>query len=123
MVLAMPAGLFAMLIGSEGLALAGIAVFLFATCMPWGCAAAAVQEITPNQMRGQLAAIYLFAINIVGLGFGPTVVATLTDGYFQSDAAIGQSIALAIAITAPLAMMVLLIARRPYREAVARVDF
>jgi MFS family permease len=123
MVLAMPAGLFAMLIGSEGLALAGIAVFLFATCMPWGCAAAAVQEITPNQMRGQLAAIYLFAINIVGLGFGPTVVATLTDGYFQSDAAIGQSIALAIAITAPLAILVLLIARRPYREAVARVDF
>ena len=123
MALALPFGIGGLLASTEWLALSGIAIFLFATCMPWGCAAASIQEITPNQMRGQLAAIYLFAINIVGLGFGPTAVALLTDGFFASDAAIGKSIALSTAIAAPLSILVLMLARRPYREALGRIDF
>jgi hypothetical protein len=82
-----------------------------------------VQEITPNQMRGQLSAVYLFFLSLVGMGVGPTVVATFTDTLFKSDAAIGSSIALTIAIAAPLSAVLLWLARRPYREALERVDF
>ena len=121
--IAVPFGLIGTLASSQWLALAGIGVFLFATCMPWGCAPAALQEITPNQMRGQVSAIYLFFINLFGMGLGPTAVAFCTDSVFRNDAALGQSLALTMAVAAPLSALVLWCARRPYREAVARIDF
>jgi MFS family permease len=121
--IATPCGFIFALTESQWVALAGIALFLFGTCMPWGCAAAAVQEITPNQMRGQLSAIYLFCINFLGLGFGPTAIAFFTDSVFGNDAAIGLSIAATTAVTVPLAAIVLFLARKPYREALDRVDF
>jgi MFS family permease len=121
--LAVPFGLFAMLSGSPWLALGGIGLFLFATCMPWGCAAAAMQEITPNQLRGQVSAIYLFGLNFLGLGFGPTLIAFFTDSVFQDDAAVGLSIAAVTVIAAPISAVVLMLARKPYREALARVNF
>lgn len=123
LVIAVPFGLLGMLTASEWVALAGVGMFLFGTCMPWGCAAAAVQEITPNQMRGQLSAIYLFCINFFGMGFGATLIAFFTDSVFGNDLAVGLSIATVIVITAPLSVLVLLLARKPYREALDRIDF
>lgn len=119
----LPAGLFAMLIGSDMLALAGVFFFLFGCSMPYGGAVAALQDITPNQMRGQVSAIYLFSLSFFGMGLGPTFVAFLTDNLFRSDAAVGHSLAVMLAITAPLSAIVLALARRPYRAVLARVDF
>lgn len=121
--IAVPFGLIGMLTGSQWIAIGGIGLFLFGTCMPWGCAAAAMQEITPNQMRGQISAIYLFSINFFGMGFGATLIALFTDSVFGDDAAVGLSIATVMVIAAPLSAMVLMLARKPYREAVARIDF
>ena len=39
----------------------------------------------PNNMRGQASAIYLFVVNFVGLGIGPSAVAILTDYVFRGD--------------------------------------
>jgi MFS family permease len=121
--LSLPAGIAATFANSPTLALTLFGLFLFGCAMPWGGAAAAVQEITPNQMRGQLSAVYLFFLSLVGMGVGPTVVAYFTDNLFKSDAAIGNSIALTIAIAAPVSAVLLWLARRPYREALERVDF
>ena len=121
--ISLPAGIAATFAGTATLALALFGLFLFGCAIPWGAAAAAVQEITPNQMRGQVSAIYLFFLSLVGMGVGPTIVAYFTDNLFKSDAAIGSSIALTIAIAAPLSALLLWIARRPYREALERLDF
>jgi MFS family permease len=121
--LAVPFGVAGMFAPTGGLAMAGIALFLFATCMPWGCAAAAMQEITPNQMRGQISAIYLFFLNFIGLAFGPTLIALFTDGVYGNDQAVGLSIASVMVIAAPISAAILMLARRPYREALARIDF
>ena len=121
--IAMPSGIAACLVGSPKVALGLFAIFLFGCAMPWGSAVAALQEITPNQMRGQVSAIYLFCLSLFGMGVGPTVVARFTDGYFADDMALGQSIALTIGVTAPIAALLLWLARRPYREALERVDF
>jgi MFS family permease len=121
--IATPGGVFGALAGSGSLALAGIFVFLFGCAMPYGGAAAALQAITPNQMRGQVSAIYLFSLSFIGMGIGPTVVAFFTDHVFGNDAAIGQSLAATMLLSAPLAAVVLWLARRPYRETLARVDF
>ena len=57
----------------------------FTLAMPFGVAPAAIQEMMPNRMRGQAAAIYLFVVNLIGLGLGPTAVALCTDYVFCHD--------------------------------------
>ena len=39
----------------------------------------------PNQMRGQASAVYLFVINLIGLGLGPWVLPLLTDFLFEAE--------------------------------------
>lgn len=67
---------------------------VFATAMPFGAGAAAIQEIMPNRMRGQASAIYLFIVNLIGLGLGPSAVAVCTDYVFHDDAMLRYSLAI-----------------------------
>ena len=93
---------------------------VFALGMPFGAAPAAIVAIVPNQMRGQTAAIYLFIVNLVGLGLGPTAVALVTDYVFANDAALRWSILL-VGTVANLAAIALLAAGlKPYRETLRR---
>lgn len=121
--IATPGGIAGALAGSAPLALAGVFVFLFGCAMPYGGAVAALQAITPNQMRGQVSAIYLFSLSFFGMGFGPTVVAFFTDHIFGRDDAIGYSLALMMLVSAPVSAIILWLSRYPYRDTLARVDF
>ncbi|WP_286828282.1 spinster family MFS transporter [Kordiimonas sp. UBA4487] len=58
-----------------------------------------IQFATPNRMRAQVSAIYLLVVNLIGLGFGPTAVALITDYVFGDTMAVGWSI-MATAIVA-----------------------
>ena len=120
---ALPCGVLATFAGTANQAMALFGLFLFGCAMPWGGAVAALQEITPNQMRGQISAVHLFCLSLFGLGLGPTMVASFTDHLFHNDLALGKSIALTIAIAGPISAVLLLLARRPYREALAAIDF
>jgi MFS family permease len=53
---------------------------------------AALMQVTPARMRGQAGAVYLFAINLIGLGLGPTAVALFTDYVFHDVDRVGYSI-------------------------------
>ena len=55
----------------------------FFASMPFGVAPAALQEMMPNNLRGQMSAIYLFVINLIGLAVGPLVLALMTDYVFD----------------------------------------
>jgi len=57
-----------------------------------GVAAAAIQEIMPNRMRGVASALLILAQNLLGLTLGPTGVALLTDYVFQDELALGWSL-------------------------------
>lgn len=88
----------------------------FGLAMPFGVAPAAIQEIMPNALRSQASAIYLFLVNLIGLGLGPTAVALCTDYLFGNDLAIRYSLALAL----PAALVVgcvLLITGLPHYRA------
>jgi hypothetical protein len=89
--------------------LGGLAVATFFILAPFGLAPVAIQAMTPNEMRGQISALYLFSINILGLGLGSTVVGLITDFLFQDEAKVGWSISLAIGIEVPLAILFMLI--------------
>ena len=79
----------------------GIAfVIFFATAaLPIGAGASALQQLTPNRMRATLSAVYLFIVNLIGLGAGPTVAAFIGDTFFPFETGIRY----AIAIVSPLA--------------------
>jgi MFS family permease len=79
-------------VDGRSLALALMIPALFTSGMPWGAAAAAVQEMTPSPMRAQATAVYLFVINLIGLGVGPSAVGYLTEYVFRDDAAVRYSL-------------------------------
>ena len=116
-------GVVAPLLPDARLSLACYCVAIFSGAMPFGAAAAAVQEITPNQMRGQVAAVYLFAINLAGIGMGPTVVAFFTDIVFGRDDAVGYSLSALVALGVPLALLFLVGGLGAYRKALEGKDF
>jgi MFS family permease len=84
-----------------------LAPLLFFSSFPFAAAAAALQLVSPNRMRGQVSALYLFVVNLTGIGLGGTVTALVTDRVFADERAVGLSMALVGAIVAPLAALVL----------------
>lgn len=113
-----PLGIAAPLATRPALALALFGLLQFAFMMPWGVAGAALQLVAPNRMRGQLSAIYLFVISLIGLGIGPTLVALLSDRVFGGGAGVSHSLSLTAAILAPLATLLLLGSLPSYRAMV-----
>jgi MFS family permease len=80
--------------------------------------ASAVVMITPNQIRGQTYALYMFTISILSLTLGPTAVALCTDFVFGSQAALNQSIAIVCGVAAVCSVVLLRAGLAPYRQAV-----
>lgn len=81
---------------------------------------AALQIITPNEMRGQVTALFLFIFNVVGFGLGPTFVAVFTDFVFGDESQLRYAMVAASAIIGPLAALVIWVGLKPYGACVAR---
>ena len=96
------------------LVLMGVTQFLIS--LPFGVAPAALHEITTNQYRGQVIAIYLFVINIIGLGTGPTIVGLVTDYGFGDEAAVGYSLLVVAVLFLPLSAFILSRAAASFRD-------
>ncbi|MCH8332749.1 MFS transporter [Candidatus Sumerlaeota bacterium] len=69
-----------------------LSIATFISAMSWGVAPAAILEIVPNQMRGQATAIYLFTVNLLGLGFGPFILGLITDNVFKDPMRVHHSL-------------------------------
>ncbi|WP_404710029.1 MFS transporter [Sphingomonas sp. MMS24-J13] len=82
----------------------------------------AIQIITPNEMRGQVSAIYLFSISVIGGGFGPTAIALITDQLFHDEAMLRYAMALFAAVVGPIGILLTWLAMKPYAAAVRQLD-
>ncbi len=102
------------LAGNANLALALYIPTAFLTSVPIGVAAAALQQIMPNEMRGQATALYFFIINFIGLGLGPTLIAVTTDYVFKDDNAIYLSLSIVCGATLLLSAALLFFVLKPY---------
>lgn len=85
-------------------------------------AAAALQIVSPNEMRGQVTATFLLVINGLGLGLGPPLVGALTDFVFHDEARLGTSIALLFGVLGPTAAIILAFGMRHMRDAVIEAE-
>jgi MFS family permease len=83
----------------------------------FGAAAAGVQEISPAPIRAQTSALYLFSVNLLGLGLGPTLVASFTDYVFADETAIGKSLLVVSLVGLAAAIVTLRLALRPFARA------
>lgn len=98
-----------------------IAPSVFFLSMPFGVAAAALQEIMPNSMRGQSIALYSLIANLLGLGVGPTAVAFFTDYVFGDDLALRYSLLIVTSVALVFSVIVLGRGLKHYRASMRYV--
>ena len=118
----LPLALIYPLVPSANLALAFYALFLLFGAMPWGVAPAAIQEIMPNQMRGQASALYIFIVNLLGLALGPQILAIFTDYIFKDEMMVNYSLATTGVLAHLCAIPLLVICRRHYTKSLDRFE-
>lgn len=80
---------------------------------------AAVAELAPNELRGQINAGSSATVGLLAAGLGPVVVGLLTDRVFGSEAALDQSLAWTFGGCALGATLAFVIGWRAYSSAVA----
>jgi MFS family permease len=79
---------------------------------------AAVQTVTPNRLRGQMTFLFLFIMNVVGMGIGPLIVGALNQ-YVFGEEQIRLSLAVVGALMGIPAIYVFWRGMRPYGRAIA----
>jgi len=82
---------------------------------------AAIQRVTPNEMRGQVTAIYIFMFIVFG-ALGSQLIGTITQRVFGSDADLRKSIVLTASVLMPLAAFVISRGIKPYGREVERLE-
>lgn len=78
--------------------------------------------VTPNQIRGQVMALYLFIFTVIGQGLSPVITGATTDYVFTAPDDLRWSIMLLHVVFLPAALVVTWLGWRPYREEVLRLN-
>jgi MFS family permease len=95
------------LMPTPALSLTMLALQGFVVSFSIGPQNAALQVITPGEMRGQITALFLFMFNIIGFGLGPSIVAAFTDKVFHDESMLRYSLSTTVAVLGPLALLTL----------------
>jgi MFS family permease len=75
-----------------------------------------INQVTPNQYRAQVSAVYLFVVNALGLGVGPTLVPFVNEHLFHDPVKIRYSLIIVVFCAAVVAIALLLMVRPIYRQ-------
>jgi MFS family permease len=89
---------------------------------PFGVAPAAIQQMMPANMRGQASAVYLFILNLIGLGLGPTAVAWCTQHIFHRDDALRYSMVIVLVTASLLGAALLAWCLKPFLASLGRLQ-
>jgi hypothetical protein len=76
----------------------------------------AIQMVAPNRLRGQLGALFLFTVGIIGVSLGPLLPALFNDYVFKNHDLLRYSIAWSTGLVGPIAFGTLWLGVRQYRE-------
>jgi len=118
----MPLSILATTVSDSSVTVALLCLFVFFASMPIAAAPATLQLVAPNQMRAQLSAAWMLALNLISTTAGPTMVGFITEYILQDNMAVGLSIALVNCISVPIAGLLLWTAIRPYRDALDKLQ-
>lgn len=118
----LPATIIAPLMPTGSAALAMLAVINLTAAIPFGGGYAAIQEATPAPFRAQMTAIFLLAINLIGVGLGPVLIGLATDIVFSDAADLRYAMALAAVVISPIAVATLVWGMPAYVGAVRAAE-
>ena len=104
------------LISNPNVALVLLFIPAFFVASPMGASTSAIQELMPNQVRALSSAIFLFLINMIGLGCGPYLVAFFTDTVFQDEKAIRFSLVALLFAGGAMAVLFYAIGCKGYKK-------
>ncbi len=113
----LPCGIALTLLENPWHALILLVPVTFCMAMPAGLMLATLQSIAPNELRGQMVAVYLIAVNFISYTFAPSLPAVMSDYLFQSELALGKSISLLAAVNYSIAFIALALCLKHYRAA------
>ena len=108
----MPTGELAVIFGAFS------AAFGMASSVPQN---AAIQTVTPNEMRGQVTAIYLFMYTVFG-ALGSFLIALVTRYVVGDEQKLWLSMALTAGVLMPLAVVAIARGMKPYGREIARLE-
>ena len=118
--LALPPLLLAPLVSSPYVLLPLLFVGLLFLTMPAALGPVFIQSVCANEARGQVVAIYLLVIALIGNVLGPVTVAVITDYVIGDARKVNLSLLAVVVVFVPLAIAFLAVARRnSRREALA----
>jgi len=107
LVIATPVGVVAATSSNPWIFVGGLGLFLvFLAPLP-ACALAALNLVTPNELRGTGAGFYTLVTGVLGASTGPMLIAAVSDHVYGGGATIGLGIATLMAICCPLAALLL----------------
>ncbi len=95
-----------------------LALCCFATSMPYGAATAAVQEMIPAPMRATFSALFLFVVNLLGLGGGPLMVGLLNDKVFHDPNQVHLSFAITLVTATGVSCFLLFKGLKPFVKSI-----
>ena len=82
---------------------------------------AAIAEMTPNQMRARVTAIFLLFTGLVSSSVGPLLVGLISDALKGNPGGIGIALSLVSGCVALPGAMLIFVGLKPYRASVARI--
>jgi len=82
---------------------------------------AAIQIFAPASIRGRITGSFVMVFGLFG-AIGPVAVGLITDHVFHDEQRLGASLLVLTLATVPLALLLLYLALRPLREAIAAVN-
>ena len=112
--LSVPFGIIGPLMPSPWLALSCGAMAAIFGVMGGPAYNAAIQLATPNAMRGQVNAMYLFTLSAIGGALGPTLVALITDNIAGSEEHLRYVMSGLRLVLGPLSVFLIWLAVAPY---------
>ena len=120
-VLSLPFMIAVPLVENGTMSMALVAIVTFASSIASGVAPTVIQQMMPPAMRGQASAIYLFIVNLVAMGLGPTSVGFLNSNVFR-DENVKYSLLVVGTIGCVGAAVLITLGRAPFRRAAAQVE-
>lgn len=76
----------------------------------------AIHMASPNRLRGQLGALFLFTVGIIGVPSGPILPALVTDYVFKNPHDLRYALAVSTGMVGPLAFILLWVGLGQYRR-------
>jgi MFS family permease len=102
---------------SPTLSLLFLGLLTFGSALSFSGAATVIQDVVPNQLRGQAAALNYIWTGIIGLSLGPTSVAMVTEYVLKDSSLLGSSLVIVIVPLSVIGFFACYLGQRSYQKA------